>query len=273
MVTYRWEDRFLTPSLRWIASVSSGVDQYPMKRLMDADVVVTSARGINAVPVAEHAMALLLACTRRIGQSTREAVRHAWVRRSSKMELQDSTLVVFGLGAIGEEIAKRAMAFGMDVIGIKRNPESYTGVVRDVRGPSQLVEACRSAEVLVSAVPGGPSTRHMIDADVIAALGRGIVVSVGRGSAVDESALLSALENRELLAAGMDVFAIEPLPPDSRLWDIPTVVLTPHIGGSGPRYGERWVELFERNLAALSGKAAWENRIGPANMTRRRGLG
>lgn len=261
LVTWRWQDRFFTPSLRWIASVSAGSDQFPLERLAEADVVVTSARGVNAVPVAEHAMALLLGCTRRIGQSTREVVEHSWVPRPSRLELSGATVVVLGLGAIGEEVAKRASAFGMRVIGIKRDPSTHSGIVEDVRGPEALLEACEEADVLISTLPGGDATHHLIGRDVFDALGRGVVINVGRGSVLDEDALRLALEERRLHGAGLDVYGTEPLPQDSPLWDIPTLVLTPHIGGSGPKYGERWIELFSENLAAFRGDGEWVNRI------------
>ncbi len=260
LVTFRWQDRFHTPSLRWVASVSAGTDQYPLAALADDGVVVTSARGVNAVPVAEHAMALLLGCTRRIGQATRAAVEHQWVQRPSRLEVYGATAVVLGLGTIGEEIAVRAQAFGMRVIGIKRDPAAYDGVVDDVRDPESLLQACREAEVLISVLPGGEATRHVIDREVLEALGRGVVINVGRGSVVDEDALAEALRERRLHGAGLDVFEAEPLPTDSPLWDIPTLVLTPHIGGTGPRYGERWIALFRRNLAAFHGSGEWENR-------------
>lgn len=261
LVTFRWQDRFFTPSLRWVASVSAGSDQFPLARLQDAGVTVTSARGVNAVPVAEHAMALLLGCTRRIAQATRAAVEHEWIQRPSRLELFGSTVVVLGLGAIGEEVAKRAAAFGMHVIGIKRDPSNHSGVVEDVRSPDALLDACREAQVLISTLPGGEATHHLVGDEVFDALGHGVVVNVGRGSVVDEQALARALEERRLHAAGLDVYGTEPLPADSALWDIPTLVVTPHIGGSGPKYGSRWIELFGRNLAAYRGDGDWVNRI------------
>lgn len=263
LVTYRWRDEFLQPSLRWIASISAGVDQYPLDQLDRRGVLVTSARGVNAIPVAEHAMALLLGCTRRIGQSTREATVRSWIRRPSKLELFGATTVILGLGTIGEEIARRAKAFDMSVVGIKRHPERYDGIVEDVRPPEALIDSCRDADVLICAAPGGAATRHLINADVIDALGRGVLVNVGRGSILDESALVAALQERRLLAAGLDVFEHEPLPDDSPLWDLPTLVLTPHIGGTGPRYGERWVQLFRGNIEAYRGDGSWTNLMLP----------
>jgi D-2-hydroxyacid dehydrogenase (NADP+) len=210
--------------------------------------------------MAEHALGLLLACTRRIGQSVRAGTDRSWIRRPSRFELHGSTVLVLGLGTVGEQVARLAAAFGMHVIGIKRDPATYSGEVADVRGPEQLLDACREADVLISVLPGGDGTRHLIDAEVLDALGRGYLVSLGRGSVVDEAALIDALRTRRLRGAGLDVYATEPLPEDSPLWDLETAVLTPHIGGTSPNYGRRFGEVFQSNLAAYRGRGAWVNR-------------
>ena len=260
LATFRWDDRFLTPSLRWIAGEGAGFEQYPLEELDAAGVALTTATGVHSVSVAEHAMGLLLSLTRRIGESTRDAVDHVWQERPGT-ELHGKTLAVLGLGTIGEEIARLAQAFGMDVIGLKRDPANYHGRVSEVFGPDQLLEVCRRADVLVVILPGGDETRHLIDDEVLRELGPGWLVSVGRGPVIDEQALVAALTAGNLQGAGLDVFETEPLPDSSKLWEIPNVVLTPHIGGSTPRYGERWAEIFRRNLLALEGEGPWINRV------------
>ena len=263
LVTVVWHARFAHPSLRWVASVSAGFDQYPLERFAADGVTLTTAQGVNAVPMAEHAIGLLLACTRRIGQSARASTERAWIRRPSRFELQGSTVLILGLGTVGEQVARLAAAFGMHVIGIKRDPSSYRGEVTDVRGPEQLLATCAEADVLISVLPGGDETHLLIDADVLDALGRGFLISLGRGSVVDEAVLVEALETRRLRGAGLDVFATEPLPEDSPLWDIPTAVLTPHIGGTSPNYGRRFGDIFRLNLAAYRGEGDWVNRQVP----------
>lgn len=260
-VPFRFKERFVIPSVQWVAAVTAGVEQLPLDALKQQDTIVTSAQGANAIPVAEHAMALLLACVRRLGESNRLAVTRSWQLRPARIELCDSTMVILGLGTIGEEIARRAQAFGMHVIGIKRDPANYDGCVTDVRASDQLAEAVAQAQVLVSVLPDTPDTRGIIDNDILEALGRGVFVNVGRGSVVDEQALADALTSGALQGAGLDVFVTEPLPETSPLWACETAVLSPHIGGSGPRYGERFIAQFLPNLAAFRGDGTWLNRV------------
>jgi len=260
-VPFRFTDSFVIPSIKWVAAVTAGVEQLPLDTLKQQQTIVTSAQGSNAIPVAEHAMALLLACVRRLGESNRLAVSQTWDLRPARIELCGSTLVILGLGTIGEEIATRAQAFGMHVIGIKRNPGAYQGCVADVRTPEQLRGAAAEAQVLISVLPDTPQTCGLVDAEVLAALGRGVFVNVGRGSVVDEQVLASALMSGALHGAGLDVFATEPLPQTSLLWDCETAVISPHIGGSGPRYGERFIAQFVTNLAAFRGHGTWVNRV------------
>lgn len=260
LVTFRWEQRFLQPSLRWIAGEGAGFEQYPIDELDAAGVVLTTATGVHTVSVAEHAMGLLLALTRRIGEATRDAVHHVWHERPGA-DLEGRTAAVLGLGTIGEAIARLARAFGMEVIGYKRDPAAYDGAVTEVFGPRDLPEVCRRADVLFVVLPGGDATHHLIGREELAALGAGWIVNVGRGPVVDEEALVEALTTGELRGAGLDVFETEPLPDSSKLWDLPSVVMTPHTAGDSPRYGQRWAAIFRSNLRAFDGGGGWRNRV------------
>lgn len=260
LVSFVWEDRFLTPGLRWVQSISAGTEQFPVDRLAANGVVLTSARGVHGPQVAEHAFALLLALTRGIGFSMRNAVERSW-RQYTGDELTGLTLGVLGLGPIGEEVARRALAWGMQVVGCTRRSHAYQGVVTEVLGLDELTEVCRRSDAVVAALPDAPETRNIIDAAALAALGSGWLVNVGRGSAVDLTALLYALDQGELRGAGLDVFPTEPLPPESPLWSHPRVVLTPHVGGLSPRYGPRLAEITAANLDALHGRGEWVNRV------------
>ncbi len=260
LVTFRWNERFRSPTLRWIQSISAGVDQFPIDELRESGVVLTSARGVHGPQVAEHAFALLLALTRGIGVSMRDTATATWQPRTGE-ELAGKTMGVLGLGTIGEEIARRASAWGMKVIGTKRDPGSYSGVARAVYPPGETIEVFRSADCVVSVLPDTPETRRVVGAAEFEALGDGWFVNVGRGSAVDEQALIAALEKGSLRGAGLDVFEEEPLPESSPLWRHPRVVMTPHTAGLSPEYGPRLARIFEANLAALDGDGMWVNRI------------
>jgi len=260
LLTYTWRDNFLTPSLRWIQGVGAGYEQYPLDQFEQADVTLTTATGVHVV-VAEAAFGLLLALTRRIADAVRAAQQHEWVIREGP-EIAGSTIGVIGLGTIGEAFAKRAQGWEVELLGYKRNPDTYSGVVERVFGPGSLLDVCEMADILVITMPGSEETTHMIGAKELAALGAGRLINVGRGSVVDEQALIEALTNGALLGAGLDVFEVEPLPADSPLWDMPNVVITPHTAGDTPRYGERLAHIFRQNLRAFQGEdTAWVNRV------------
>ncbi len=259
-VTWVWRDDYHAPGLRWIQSISAGVDQFPVLDFAERKIVLTSASGLHAIPVAEHAFALLLALTHGVGVAVRDAVNRTWRQRTNE-ELTGKTMLVLGLGAIGEEIARRATTWGMRVIGIKQNPGNYDGVADQVHAPEDLLELAGLSDVIVAVLPDTEATRGIVDRKVLEALGQGWFVNVGRGTVVSESDLLWAIDQCGLRGAGLDVFEREPLPESSPLWSHPRVVLTPHTAGLSPMYGPRLAAIFSRNLAAFRGEGEWVNRV------------
>jgi phosphoglycerate dehydrogenase-like enzyme len=260
LVTLDWDDDYLVPGLRWVQAISAGTEQFPAGRLADAGVVLTSARGVHGPQVAEHAFGLLLGLTRGIAVAARAQVRHEW-RWPPVTEIHGATMGILGLGVIGEAVAERAAAFGMYVIGTKRDPAGYDGAADEVFGAGEVVAVCERSDVVVIALPGGDDTHHLVGAAELAALGPGWLVNVGRGSVVDETALVTALAGGSLRGAGLDVFETEPLPTDSPLWDLPNVIVSPHCAGVSPHYGERLGAIFARNLDAYLGRGPWVNRV------------
>jgi D-2-hydroxyacid dehydrogenase (NADP+) len=260
LVTSYWREDFLTQSLRWVAGNGAGTEQYPLEEFRRNGIQLTTAHGVHASCVAEHAFALLLGVTRRIGQSVRNSVAHSWSPMTMD-ELGGKKMAIIGLGRIGEEVARRAIAWDMEVAGLKRTPETYEGCVSVVRGPDALHELCSWADILMITAPATNETRGLIGADEFALLGAGWLVNVGRGPLVDSNALLAALRDGELRGAGIDVTDPEPLPHDSPLWDCPDLIITPHIGGDSPNFAPRWARIFEHNLAAYAGRGDWQNRL------------
>lgn len=260
LVTFRWDDVLLTPHLRWVQSISAGTEQFPAPRLAEAGVALTSARGVHGPQVAEHALALLLALTRGVGAATLGRARRSW-EWPPVVELGGLTMGILGLGVIGEAVAVRARALGMRVIGTSRSPDAYRGPADEVLSFDRVDEVFRRSDVVVVALPGGEETRHLVDAARLALLGEGWLVNVGRGSVVDEGALVEALTSGSLRGAGLDVFESEPLPESSPLWDLSNVVITPHVAGASPHYGSRLAEVFRANLAAYHGEGEWVNRV------------
>lgn len=262
LVTQTWRDEFLTPSLRWIAGTGAGAEQYPLEQLDEHDVTLTTAVGVHSTTVAEHGFALLLSLTRRIGEAVRHMTENRWVRMTGE-ELAGKKIAIVGMGRIGEELALRARSWRMDVAGIKRRPETYAGCLEKVHGPDDLHDLCGWADILMISAPANADGTPMIGAAELDLLGAGWLVNVGRGSLVDEKALLSALTEGNLRGAGLDVTETEPLPRDSALWACEKVVLTAHYAGASPYFAERWGKIFAHNLRAFAGEDAWENRLVP----------
>ena len=258
-VTYLWNDAYLQPGLRWLQSHSAGYNQYPIEKLRERGVVLTSASGVHIV-CAEHAIGLLLALTRDIHLGIRAMPARTWDTHVAP-EVGGRTVVIAGLGAIGEAIAVRLAGWDVRLIGVTRSPKNYRGVLQDVRPLSALADACREASILMVAFPLAAETRHLVSGEVLDALGAGWVTNVSRGAVIDEAALIERLRDGRLLGAGLDVTETEPLPANSPLWDMPNVVMTPHMAGLTPRAGERLAKLLAENLRAYHGRGPWRNRI------------
>lgn len=258
LVTFTWKPEFLRPSLRWIAGTGAGVEQYPLAQFRERGIVLTTAAGVHAECVAEHAFALMLALTRRIGEAVRHMTAMHWAALPGE-QLAGKKLAIVGLGRIGEQVARRAKGWGLEIMGLKRDPRRYDGCVRDVRGQDQLDAACDWADILLLAAPARPDRHWLVGTQQLERLGRGWLVNVGRGSLVDEPALVQALASGRLRGAGLDVTAVEPLPADSPLWRMPNVVITAHNAGDSPGFGPRWGAIFARNRAAFAGQGQWEN--------------
>lgn len=260
LVTFTWRPEFLRPSLRWIAGTGAGIEQYPLDTLRERGIALTTAAGVHSACVAEHAFALMLALMRRIGEAARNMTRSHWEALPGE-QLAGKKLGIVGLGRIGEEVALRAHNWYMEIAGVKRDPSNYQGCVSDVRGADQLGELCDWADILLLTAPAKPDRSHLVGAPELQRLGRGWIVNVGRGSLIDEPALLHALESGALRGAALDVTAVEPLPPASPLWRSPQVIITAHNAGDSPGYGPRWGAIFAHNLAATVGENEWVNRV------------
>jgi phosphoglycerate dehydrogenase-like enzyme len=265
LVTFTWRPEFQRPSLRWIAGTGAGIEQYPLEQLHECGVALTTAAGVHAACVAEHAFALMLALMRRIGEAARNMTQCRWQALPGE-QLAGKKLAIVGLGRIGEQVALRAQSWDMQIVGVKRQPKDYQGCVMDVRGIDQLDAVCEWADIVLLSAPARPDRSCLIGAPQLERLGRGWIVNVGRGSLIDEPALVQALASGRLRGAGLDVTAVEPLPAASPLWRLPNVVITAHNAGDSPNYGPRWGALFERNLAAFIGAGDWVNRV-PAGGT------
>ncbi|MBI3896439.1 MAG: D-2-hydroxyacid dehydrogenase [Acidobacteria bacterium] len=241
--------------LKWIHSPAAGVTQLCLPEIVESDVLLTNARTVHALPVAEHAIALLFALARRLKDCSAYQAERRWGQAESwqpghvPTELNGKTLGLVGLGAIGREIAVRAKALGMRVIAVKRSLPQGSEYAERVDSPEQLNRILAEADFVVLAAPETPETRHLIGAAQLQCLKpTACLINISRGSLVDTEALVKTLASGSIAGAALDVTAPEPLPPDHPLWALPNALITPHLGGASDRYWPRQLELLEENL-------------------------
>ena len=243
--------------LKWIHSTAAGVAQLMYPELRDSGIVVTNPSGVFSPPMAEHTMGLLLALARNFPDSTRHQDRSHWGQQDiwdqpqRLTELNGQVLLIVGFGSIGRELAKRARAFDMRVWGVTRSGKGDTTHAEKIVPASELDKALPHADYLVIAAPETTETRHLIGEVQISRMKPGArLINVGRGSLLEEAALIRALETGALGGAALDVTAVEPLPRDSPLWRAPNLFITPHTSAVSDRlwYRETAVllDLLER---------------------------
>jgi phosphoglycerate dehydrogenase-like enzyme len=241
--------------LQWIHSTAAGVSQLMYPELRDSGVIVTNPSGIFSVPMAEHAMGMILALARNFPDAVRFQDRAKWAqqdlwdKRQHLTEVNGSLLLIVGFGSIGRELAKRAGSFGMRVWGVTRSGKGDASNAERILPASGLHDALPHADYIVTAAPDTAETKHLIGAAEIALIRPGArLINIGRGSLLDEAALLGALESGQLGGAGLDVTSVEPLPADSALWKAPNLFLTPHTSGVSDRLWPRQTALVLRLL-------------------------
>jgi len=249
-----WDDSFVDhlEGGNWIQATSTGYDVFPLARLGERGVTLTNAAGNYAPVVSEHAFAMMLALSRNLPTLLDRQRKRIW-DRSLGLHTTDwagRTMTVLGLGTIGEAIARKGVGFDMAVYGVKRRPDEYGGCLPGDRvlSPEQLPAVLPVTDVLMVIVPLTDETRHLVNTKTFDQLpDTSMVINVARGPVIDEEALLAALDDGSIAAAGLDVFESEPLPAESRLWARDDVLVTPHVAGRSDRFAERFASLFLEN--------------------------
>lgn len=246
--------------LRWVQTLNAGPDQ-ALATGFAPDVVIASGRGLHDTTVAEHTLAMLLASVRRLDRTLAAQRRHEWDRdlgreqahAESEFTLRGAHVVIWGFGSIAAVLAPQLAALGARVTGVASSDGERYG--HPVVAASRLAEVLPTADALVSLLPATPQTHHALDASVLAMLPpHARFVNAGRGATVDEAALVAALRSGALAGAALDVTETEPLPADSELWDVPGLILTPHVAGGRPQGAARFVAEQARRW--LAGGAA-----------------
>jgi len=240
------------PNLKWFQQWGAGADwlmEHP--EIARKDFTLTNVSGIHAVPISEHIFAFLLAFARNFPRAMHDQLDAVWSQRERQpaFELAGKTMLLLGTGAIGARTAALAQAFGMRVVGVRRNAAKKVEHVGEMVALDALLEVLPEADFVVLTLPLTKDTHHLIGETELRALkGSAILVNIGRGGLVDEPALVRALQEGRLAGAGLDVFETEPLPETSPLWGLENVIITPHTSGDTPYYDERALEIFLENL-------------------------
>ncbi|WP_396612126.1 D-2-hydroxyacid dehydrogenase [Haloferax sp. S1W] len=251
-------------NLDLFACVFAGTGHLPIEALADHDVAVTNASGVHGPNIAEQVLGSILYFTRRFHVAEKQNRDGVW-QSYPTFELQDSTVTVVGLGAIGQAIVDRLDPFGVETIGVRYSPEKG-GPTDEVVGFDDvqgLHDAYAHSDYVVIACPLTEATRGLIDADAFKSMAPDtVLVNIGRGPVVDTDALLDAIRSNGIRGAALDVTDPEPLPSDHDLWQFDNVLITPHNAGHTPKYWERMADIIAANLGKLDeGDDDLENRV------------
>lgn len=247
------------PNLRWLHTMSAGVDHPIFGEIQAGGARLTTSSGAAAPAIARTVAMYLLALSRGLPDLLRSQAAHEWTPRPF-VDVDGQRIGVVGQGPIGLEVVRLAAALGMEPIGMRRRVQGTEPC--ETWPLERFAELATSVDALVLALPLTPQTAGILSREVIDAMKPGaVVINVGRGELVDEPALAEALASGRLGGAGLDVFVQEPLPPESPLWDLPNVIITPHSSAATPRTSLRAIEIFLANLRAYVAGEPLRNEV------------
>lgn len=253
--------------LRWVQSPTASLEHYLFPELIDHPCTLTNMRGLFSDVIADQVMGYILCFARNIHLYVRNQWQRKWAPEGSEQErvnfatgpafvsaidrahplLADQTIGIVGLGAIGSEIARRASAFSMTVVGVDRD-QRHRSAVQRFWSPEELDQLLAVSHYVVIAAPHTPETEGWFDSERFGKMRKdSYLINIGRGAIVRLDALVTALEQEQIRGAALDVYEIEPLPADHRLWDFPNVILTPHVAGYSPKIAERHLAVLLEN--------------------------
>lgn len=251
-------------NLKWIQSLATGVDHFLKSPGLRPETLLTSARGIHGAPMRETVALLMLGVTRNVHRLVDHQHARIWDRGDPWSLLAGKTALVLGSGVSGSAIGKLLQAFGMKTVVATRAPRPVEGFDRSIP-LAGLVATVPEADFVIDVLPGGPEHTGVVSRAVFEAMKPSAVfINVGRGETIDEPALVDALREGRIAGAGLDVVAQTPLAPDSPLWDMPNVLLSPHIGAYFREYEEHVMPILIENMRLfLSGRAGEMRNLVP----------
>jgi len=237
--------------LRWIQVNYVGIEALMFSELVNSDIILTNARGTTGINIAEHVMALILAFTRTLHLTIKRQMEKVWEIRPNLpvMEIAGETIGILGLGGIGLQVAKRANAFDMLVLAIDPVLTEKPDYVEGLWEPDQLHRMLQQSDFVVVCCPLTPQTKGVIGATEFRMMKEtAFFINIARGEIVDQLALITALQTKEISGAGLDVTEPEPLPENNPLWEMENVIITPHHAGQSPKSASRVFHVLCENL-------------------------
>ena len=262
-ISLRPEQLAATRYLRWIHAPTAAVHQFLFPELVDSKIILTNSTEVHGPVVAEHVIALIFALAKKIPRAAILQQKHVWGKEAMwregycPREVAGATVGLIGVGSIGRRVARMVSALGMRVVAVREHIEkSVPEGVEAVFAPSDLDKFLAQSDFVVMAAPLVSTTVGLMNAERFALMKPdAFLINVGRGPQVDEAALAEALRSRRIAGAALDVFEREPLPPDSPLWDLDNLLITPHTAGLTEKLWDRHYDLFSDDLRRyLSGQ-------------------
>lgn len=236
-------------NLKWIMVISAGLDKMPFDAIKQRDIMVTNARGIHKIPMAEYTLGTMLQTAKQLQQLSIKQKGHQWDRAIQTQELAGKTITIIGPGAIGGEVARLAKAFRMKTVGVNRSGQA-TEYIDDIFMIDDILNALPSADFVVSVLPSTSATYHLINKNHFQAMkADSVFINIGRGTTVNQNDLVDALKSGVIAHAVLDVFEEEPLDKAHPFWDMKQVTLTPHVSSITTEYQPRSLQIFRDNLS------------------------
>lgn len=234
--------------LKWIMVISAGLDEMPFQSIKEKGILVTNAKGIHKIPMAEYTIAMILQVARQAKKLIENEQSHVWDRRVPTIELSGKTLGILGAGSIGTQIADYARVFNMKIIGFNRGGRKVDGF-DEIVTKENLDKLLMKSDFIVSVLPSTPETDGILNKQTFKLMKKtATFINIGRGKNVVEKDLMAALKSGEISHAVLDVFGQEPLSKEHPFWEMNNVTVTPHISGISAKYLPRAIEIFETNL-------------------------
>ncbi|MDA1190134.1 MAG: D-2-hydroxyacid dehydrogenase [Candidatus Poribacteria bacterium] len=237
------------PRLKWLHMSSAGVNPQMAKEFGRRGITMTKGSGAYDIPIAEHVLAMMLAFSRGISHYIRQQPSHEWKRGMPLLQLSGKTLGIYGMGSIGGELARMCHALGMTVYGIARKPRPAPEYVEALWMTDKLDDLLRASDFLAVCAPLTDETRHTFGEREFGLMKpTSYIFNIGRGGTIVQDAMIDALRTGKIAGAGLDVTDPEPLPPDSPLWDMENVIITPHVSGGSDGTEARVTSIVLENI-------------------------